>query len=82
VGDVVEGTITGITDFGAFLSFGSDLEGLIHISELDWKIVKNPAEVVKVGQKVSAKIIDISNGRISLSLKALQKNPELENEKK
>lgn len=74
VGEVVEGEISGITDFGAFLRFNG-LEGLIHISELDWKIIKDPAEVVKVGQKVKAKIIEISNGRVSLSLKALKKIP-------
>ena len=81
VGDVVEGQITGITDFGAFLRFGQ-LEGLIHISELNWKIIEDPAEVVKVGEKIKAKIIDISGERVSLSLKALRKDPWLEIEKK
>jgi len=85
VGDIVEGEITGITDFGAFLKFGSkfgesdpgnqSLEGLIHISELDWKIIEDPAELVKIGQEVQAKIIDITDNRISLSLKALKKDP-------
>ncbi len=81
VGDIVEGEITGITDFGAFIKFPIEaseekqLEGLIHISELDWKIIEDPAEVVKPGEKIKAKIIDISNGRVSLSLKALKKDP-------
>ena len=79
VGDEVEGEITGVTNFGAFFRFGEDLEGLIHISELDWKIVKDPIEVVKVGDKVKAKIIEISNNKVSLSLKALKENSQTEN---
>jgi len=75
VGDVVEGEITGVLDFGAFVKFGDNLDGLIHISELDWKLIEDPSEIVKVGDKVKAKIIDISNGRVSLSLKALKENP-------
>lgn len=76
VGDVVEGEITGLTNFGAFCRFGSEnLEGLIHISELDWKITTDPAEIVQLGQKVKAKIINISNDKASLSLKALKKDP-------
>jgi len=91
-GDEVEGEITAISDFGAFMKFlppksaakkGSlELEGLIHISELDWSIVENPSDIVKVGQKVKAKIIEISDGRISLSLKALKKDPWEDIEKK
>ena len=79
VGDIVEGEITGITDFGAFVKFplkeGEQLEGLIHISELDWKIINDPAEIVKPGEKVKAKIVDIVNSKASLSLKALKKDP-------
>jgi len=77
VAEVVEGEITGIVEFGVFIKFLHDnLEGLIHISELDWQLIDDPAEVVKVGQKVKAKIIEITNdGRISLSLKALKKDP-------
>lgn len=74
-GDVVEGEITGVVDFGAFVKFG-ELEGLIHISELDWQLIEDPSEIVKVGQIVKAKIIEITeDGRISLSLKALKKDP-------
>ncbi len=75
-GDVVEGEIVGVVDFGAFFKFGKEnLEGLIHISELDWKIIENPSEIVKVGDKVKAKIIEISNGKVYLSLKAMEKDP-------
>lgn len=87
-GDVVEGEITGITDFGAFIKFSKEevlpdsAEGLIHISELDWKIIEDPSEVVKIGEKIQAKVIDISNDKISLSLKALKKDPWEDIEKK
>lgn len=80
VGDVVKGEITGITDFGVFIKFKSEkeeseLEGLIHISELDWQLIENPADVVKVGEKIKAKIISIVDDRVSLSIKALKEDP-------
>ncbi len=75
VGDVIEGKITGIADFGAFISFGDGVEGLIHISEMAWQIIKNPTEVVEEGEDVKAKIIEINNDRAFLSLKALKSNP-------
>jgi small subunit ribosomal protein S1 len=87
-GDIIEGQITGIADFGAFIKFpypveneNEQIEGLIHISELDWQLVENPAEVVKVGEVVKAKIIDINNNQVFLSLKSLKKNPWEEIEK-
>lgn len=87
-GDTVEGTITGIADFGAFIRFPADaedasnqIEGLIHISELDWQLVENPAEVVKVGQTIQAQVIDINNNQVFLSLKSLKQNPWEEIEK-
>jgi len=87
-GDVVEGKITGIAEFGAFIKFPlteeqTQTEGLIHISELDWQLIDNVADVVKVGDKVKAKIIDISkDGRVSLSLKALKQDPWKDIDKK
>lgn len=76
LGDEVEGEITGVTDFGVFMKFGKeDLEGLIHISELDWQLIEDPGEIVKVGQKVKAKIISIIDEKVSLSLRALKKDP-------
>lgn len=87
-GDIIDGEITGIADFGAFIKFPSpvaneneQIEGLIHISELDWQLVENPAEVVKVGEVVKAQIIDINNNQVFLSLKSLKKNPWEEIEK-
>ncbi len=87
IGDLVEGEITGIVNFGAFLKFPigeeeESLEGLVHISELDWQLIEDPSQVVKVGQKVKAKIIDIANNKISLSVKALKKDPWQDVEKK
>jgi small subunit ribosomal protein S1 len=76
VGDVVNGEVTGISNFGVFIKFGKEnLEGLVHISELDWKLIEDPAEIVKVNQKVKAKIINIEKDRVFLSLKALKKDP-------
>ena len=81
VGDVVEGTISNIVDFGVFINILSEdgsvlpIEGLIHISELDWQLVENPKDIISLGEKVKAKIISIDDGRISLSLKQLKENP-------
>jgi len=75
VGDVVTGEITGIVDFGVFLKVEEGLEGLVHISELDWGLVEDPRTLFKVGAKVQAKIIEIKDEKISLSIKALKDNP-------
>ncbi len=74
VGDTVEGIITGIVDFGAFIKF-DDLEGLIHISEMDWQIINNPNEIFSVGDQIKAEIIEIDGDRVSLSTRALRENP-------
>ncbi|OGY61403.1 MAG: hypothetical protein A3H06_00800 [Candidatus Colwellbacteria bacterium RIFCSPLOWO2_12_FULL_44_13] len=77
VGDVIDGIISGVASFGAFIRFANvpELEGLIHISELGHRLIDNPKEVVTVGDMVKAKIVDIKEDRISLSLKALQEDP-------
>lgn len=88
VGDLVEGTISGVVDFGAFVRFNLPaeasatteqkqevIEGLIHISEIDWQLIEDPRQILKVGDKVTAKIIGIEKDRLSLSLKALKKDP-------
>ena len=82
VGDAVEGEITGIVDFGLFIKLEEGLEGLVHISEIDWGLVDNIKAMFKVGEKVRAKVIEIKEGKISLSIKALRPNPWLEAEKK
>lgn len=74
-GDIVEGTVTALTNFGAFIRFGDDLEGLAHISELDWQIIDHPKQVLKENEKIKVQIIDIQKEQVSLSLKALKKDP-------
>ena len=84
VGDVISGEISGVVDFGAFVKFSQKsengeneekIEGLVHISELAWQLIENPRIIVKVGDKVDAKIIGIDNDKISLSIRALQSDP-------
>jgi len=76
-GDVVSGIISGVANFGAFFRFADtpEVEGLIHISELDHRLIDNPKEVVNVGDAVSAKVLEIKDGRVTLSLKALKADP-------
>jgi small subunit ribosomal protein S1 len=76
VGDAVEGTVTGVVDFGAFVNVDG-IEGLVHISEISWERVNNPADYVKVGEVVKAKIIAIDKDRLSLSIKQLTEDPWL-----
>jgi small subunit ribosomal protein S1 len=75
VGDVVEGEVTGIVDFGVFVKLEPGLEGLVHISELDWGLVEDPHALFAVGNKVQVKVIEIKDGKVSLSIKALKENP-------
>jgi small subunit ribosomal protein S1 len=75
IGDTLDCTVAGIVDFGVFLKLEDGLEGLVHISELDWGLVEDPRTMFKVGDKVKAKVIEIKDGKISLSLKALKENP-------
>lgn len=92
IGDLVEGVISGVVDFGAFVRFPAPaqdsqskpevIEGLIHISEIDWQLIEDPRQILKVGDKVTAKIIGLEKDRLSLSLKALKKDPWTEIETK
>jgi len=75
VGDELECVVTGVVDFGIFLKIEEGLEGLVHISEIDWGLVEDPRSMHKVGDKIKAKIIEIKDGKISLSIKALKENP-------
>lgn len=76
VGQDVEGEITSVVDFGAFMKFDpSGLEGLIHISEIDWVLIDHPRDVLSTGQNVRAKIIDIQGDKVSFSLKRLKEDP-------
>ena len=82
VGDIAEGEITGIVDFGIFIKIEDGLEGLVHISEIDWTLVEDPRAFYKVGEKVNVKVIEVKDGKVSLSIKALKENPWIEAEKK
>lgn len=82
VGDIMNGEITGIVDFGVFVKVEEGLEGLVHISEIDWGLVEDPRQLFKVGDKVKVKVIEVKDGKISLSIKALKENPWVEASKK
>ena len=82
LGDELTGEVTGMVDFGVFVKIEEGLEGLVHISEIDWALVENPKLLFHIGEKVKVKIIEIKDGKISLSIKALKENPWKEAEKK
>ncbi len=75
VGDSVEGEISALTSFGAFIKFGESLEGLIHISEIAWQRIEHPKDVLKVGDRVKAQIIQLDHSKIYLSMKRLVDDP-------
>ena len=82
LGDEVVGEVTGVVDFGVFVKIEEGLEGLVHISEIDWGLVDDPRKFATVGDSVRVKIIEVKDGKISLSLKALKENPWTEAAKK
>ena len=75
VGDAHDGEITGATDFGVFVKLEDGLEGLVHISEMDWALVEDPKSKYKVGEKVRVQVIEVKDGKVSLSIKALIEDP-------
>jgi small subunit ribosomal protein S1 len=75
VGDVLTGEVTGAVDFGIFVKVEQGLEGLVHISELDWGLVEDTRSLYKVGDKVKVKVIEVKDDKISLSIKQLKENP-------
>ena len=76
VGDVVEGVVKNVTDFGAFVDLGG-ADGLLHISEMSWGRIENPKKVFKAGEKIKVLIKDINGDKIALSLKFPEENPWL-----
>ena len=74
VGDIVEGTVKNVTDFGAFIDLGG-VDGLLHISEMSWGRVENPKKVFKVGETLKVLIKDIDGTKVALSLKFDDSNP-------
>ena len=75
IGDVVNGTVSGVVEFGIFVKLEDKVEGLVHISEISWSLIENPKTIFKIGEKIKAKVIEIKDGKISLSIKALTTNP-------
>jgi small subunit ribosomal protein S1 len=73
-GDRVDGEVTALADFGAFVKFDA-LEGLVHISEIAWQRIDHPRDLLKIGQKVQAEIIGIEGSKIFLSMKKLVEDP-------
>lgn len=80
VGTVVTGTVEQIMPYGAFVSIGEDLSGLLHISQICGRRIKSPSEVIKVGDTVTVKIIDVKDGKVSLSMKAVEEDAEISEE--
>ena len=72
VGLVTEGTVESLMPYGAFVNLGNGLSGLVHISQISQQRIKHPGSVLKEGQKVKVKVIGVNDGKISLSMKALE----------
>lgn len=72
VGLVTEGTVESLKPYGAFINLGNGLSGLVHISQISQQRIKHPSVVLKEGQKVKVKVIDVKDGKLSLSMKALE----------
>ena len=83
-GDVVEGTVKRLTDFGAFVEVLPGIDGLVHVSQISHKRIENPKEALTVGQEVTVKVLDVNADaeRVSLSIKALEERPVQEDEQK
>ena len=83
-GDVVEGTVKRLTDFGAFVEVLPGIDGLVHISQISHKRVENPKDALKVGQEVTVKVLEVNAAaeRVSLSIKALEERPAQEDDQK
>lgn len=75
-GSVLEGTVESLTAYGAFVHLGDGLSGLVHISQISQKRIKKPSEVLSVGDRVKVKVLNTNDGKISLSMKALQEDME------
>lgn len=74
IGDIVEGHVSGILTYGLFVTFNG-IEGLVHVSEIDWGHVNNPHKHARIGDKVTVQVIGIEGEKISLSIKRLKPNP-------
>ena len=79
-GAVLTGKVESLMPYGAFIDLGDDISGLVHISQISLKRIKSPADVLNVGDEVTVKIIGIKDGKISLSMKALEEEKKEEEE--
>ena len=77
-GTILEGTVESLQTYGAFVDLGDGLNGLVHISQICQKRIKKPSEVLKVGDVVKVKVLNTNEGKISLSIKAVQEEMEAE----
>ncbi|MFA7653756.1 MAG: S1 RNA-binding domain-containing protein [Candidatus Magasanikbacteria bacterium] len=75
VGDIVDGEVSALTSFGAFIKFGEGLEGLVHISEIAWQRIDHPRDILKAGDQIKAQIIQLDRSKIYLSIKRTQDDP-------
>ena len=80
-GDVVEGTVDTLKDYGAFVNLEGGVSGLVHISQISSQRIKHPGVVLKEGQQIKVKILSVDNGKISLSMKALESQEPQEEER-
>lgn len=77
-GTIMEGTVESLMPYGAFIALPDGLSGLVHISQISQRRIKKPSEVVNVGDKVKVKILNTNDGKISLSMKAVEENSEVD----
>lgn len=82
IGAVLSGTVESLQNYGAFIRMENNLSGLVHVSQISQKRVKHPKDVLAVGDEVSVKVIGVKDGKISLSMKALEEVPEEPEEEK
>lgn len=74
-GAVLTGRVVSVRDFGAFVDIGGGVQGLLHVSEMSWTRVSDPAQVVTPGQEIKVKVLRVEDGKIALGLKQLQEDP-------
>lgn len=75
-GTIVEGVVESLTNYGAFVNIGDGLTGMVHVSQVCQRRISKPGEVLKIGQKVRAKLLNTKDNRIALSIRALEETPE------
>ena len=76
IGDIVSGTVKNLTEYGAFIDLGG-IDGLLHITDISWKRLRHPSEVIKAGEQINVKVLnhDRDNNRVSLGLKQMVDDP-------